>query len=117
MSSKKIKAAENISGQMALQLPVENFVTRQDLVEGQANSLALELIDGWPDWPGLVVVLAGPVGSGKSHIGAAWVRKADARCVSMSNLDELGEDRANQRPLLLEDAKVNCIEETELLLI
>ncbi len=99
---------------MALELPVENFVSREDIVEGAANSLALEMIDSWPQWPGLVVVLAGPVGAGKTHIAKVWANKADAHIISMNHLPELGEDRANNRPLLLEDATPNNIHETAL---
>lgn len=105
MSDKKYKISENRPVQMALELPVENFVTREDIVEGAANSLAVEMIDSWPHWPGLVVVLAGPVGSGKSHIAKVWANKANARVISMNDITELGQDRANDRPLLLEDAK------------
>ncbi len=114
MSDKKYRTPENRQRQMALELPVENFVSREDIVEGAANSLALEMIDSWPQWPGLVVVLAGPVGAGKTHIAKVWANKADAHIISMNHLPELGEDRANNRPLLLEDAKPNNIHETEL---
>ncbi len=114
MSDKKYKTPEGRTAQMALELPVENFVTREDIVEGTANSLAVVMIDSWPQWPGLVVVLAGPVGAGKSHIANVWANKANARVISMNYLSELGEDRANNRPLLLEDAKPDHIDETEL---
>ncbi len=114
MSDKNYKTSEDRPRQMALELPVVNYGAREDIVEGAANSLALEMIDSWPQWPGLVVVLAGPVGAGKSHIAKVWANKADARIISMKHLSELGEDRANDRPLLLEDAKPKIVHETEL---
>ncbi len=33
---------------------------------------AIDLIDRWPDWPAPAVLLAGPVGSGKSHLVEIW---------------------------------------------
>ena len=114
MSGDENNFDNNNKGQMALDLPVDNFVGREDIVEGPANITALEMIDCWPDWPGHLVILAGPVGSGKSHIGAIWANKSSARCLSMNALHKLGEDRDNQRPLLLEDAMINGIDETEL---
>ena len=114
MSGNKNKPSGKNARQLALDLPVSNYLTREDLVEGAANSLAIEMIDRWPKWPGNVVILAGPVGCGKSHLGAVWAKKADARCLAMNLLGELGEDRGNERPLLLEDACAGGIDETKL---
>jgi chromosomal replication initiation ATPase DnaA len=36
------------------------------------------LIDAWPDWPSTVVVIAGPVGSGKTHLGSIWREETGA---------------------------------------
>jgi len=101
-------------GQLALDLPVDSSVAREDLVKGAANSIAVDLIDAWPNWPGSVVILAGPVGCGKSHIGGVWVNKSRARIIKMNDLGELGDDRENERALLLEDADGAVIEENEL---
>lgn len=114
MGNKNLKAPDDQRLQMALELPVNNLDSREDVVLGSANSLAIDLIDAWPKWPGLVVVLAGPVGSGKSHIANAWARRADAKSISINSLKELGNDRVNGRNLLLEDAGPGLINETEL---
>jgi chromosomal replication initiation ATPase DnaA len=114
MSRDDNKFATTASGQMAFDLPVGNFVGRDDIIEGPANKTALEMVDRWPHWPGNLVILAGPIGSGKSHIASIWAGRADARCVNMNAIAQLGEDRANWRSLLLEDAEVNGINETEL---
>ena len=112
--SNEDKSKTATGDQFALKLPVENSFAREDLIVGEANSLAVEMIDAWPDWPGLVVILAGPVGSGKSHIGKIWAAKSNARIVSMSKLGTLGNDRENDRPLLLEDVDGRQIDQTEL---
>ncbi len=104
----------NLTQQLALDLPLKRHNRREDLIEGDANRLAIELIDAWPDWPGNIVVLAGPVGSGKSHISGIWAQKSGARITTMSQLEKLGVDRDNERPLLLENADAGAVDETSL---
>lgn len=65
--------------QLALALPHEEKLTRDDFLEGSANEAALALIDGWPDWPNRIMLLVGPDGSGKSHLAAIWAESAGAR--------------------------------------
>jgi chromosomal replication initiation ATPase DnaA len=65
--------------QLALALPHTESLSRDDFLEGPANSAALSLIDSWPDWPNPVMLLAGPEGSGKSHLAAIWAEQAGAR--------------------------------------
>jgi chromosomal replication initiation ATPase DnaA len=55
------------------------------ILVGKSNQAAFELLERWPEWPSPVVILAGPVGSGKTHLveafhdetGAAVVRRED----------------------------------------
>ena len=68
--------------QLALALPHEERLSRDDFLEGPANEAALALIDGWPDWPNRVMLLVGPEGSGKSHLAAIWAELAGARSTS-----------------------------------
>lgn len=65
--------------QLALALPHEERLTRDDFLEGPANEAALALIDRWPDWPNRVMLLVGPEGAGKSHLAAIWAELAGAR--------------------------------------
>jgi len=65
--------------QLALALPHEEKLTRDDFLEGPANEAALALIDRWPDWPNRIMLLVGPDGSGKSHLAAIWAEQAGAR--------------------------------------
>ncbi|MBR0935468.1 chromosomal replication initiator DnaA [Bradyrhizobium jicamae] len=68
--------------QLALALPHEEKLTRDDFLEGPANEAALALIDRWPDWPNRIMLLVGAEGSGKSHLAAIWAELSGARATS-----------------------------------
>lgn len=63
------------------------------------NADAVRALDAWPDWPGHVLALIGPEGSGKSHLAQAWAKAADA--VVFERGMELA--RLEGRPVLIED--------------
>jgi len=65
--------------QLALALEHAVSFAREDFLEGPANGAALALVDRWPDWPGQVVAVVGPAGSGKSHLASIWAATAGAR--------------------------------------
>ena len=65
--------------QLAFALPHAESLSRDDFLEGPANAAALSLVDSWPDWPNRIMLLAGPEGSGKSHLAAIWAEQAGAR--------------------------------------
>jgi chromosomal replication initiation ATPase DnaA len=72
--------------QLAFALPHAESLSRDDFLEGPANAAALALIDSWPDWPNPVMLLAGPEGSGKSHLAAIWAEQAGARSTTAHTL-------------------------------
>jgi chromosomal replication initiation ATPase DnaA len=49
------------------------------LVVAEANRDAAKLLTDWTAWPRGVLALAGPRGSGKTHIALAWALEAGAR--------------------------------------
>lgn len=65
--------------QLAFALPHAESLSRDNFLEGPANAAALGLIDAWPDWPNRIMLLAGPEGSGKSHLAAIWAEQSGAR--------------------------------------
>lgn len=75
-------AARTQPRQLALALPHVESLSRENFLEGPCNALALALIDAWPDWPGRIMMLAGPEGGGKSHLAAIWAEAAGARSIS-----------------------------------
>jgi len=68
--------------QLAFALPHAESLTRDNFLEGPANSAGLALVDSWPEWPNRIMLLVGPEGSGKSHLAAIWVEQAGARSIS-----------------------------------
>ncbi|TIU54330.1 MAG: hypothetical protein E5W35_22955, partial [Mesorhizobium sp.] len=62
--------------QLPLDLGHGTGYSRDELVVSGTNAQAASLIDRWPDWPSPVVVLAGPPGSGKTHLARIWQERA-----------------------------------------
>ncbi|MGB3391435.1 MAG: DnaA regulatory inactivator HdaA [Pseudaminobacter sp.] len=73
--------------QLPLELGFATGYSRDDLVVSPANSQAVALIDRWPEWPSPVVVLAGPAGSGKSHLAAIWQANSGATRLEPANIE------------------------------
>ena len=74
--------------QLALALDHAESLAREDFLSGPSNAAALKLIDTWPAWPHRTVILAGPEGSGKSHLAAVWALIAGARLVAARALEQ-----------------------------
>lgn len=65
--------------QLPFELPHRASFDRADLIESEANLLAVEAIDSWPDWRHPVLMIAGPPGSGKTHIAEAFAAMSGGR--------------------------------------
>lgn len=90
--------------QLTLDLPIETRFGREDFLVSPSNADAFETFEGWPAWPDRVLLLLGPTGAGKSHLGAIWAARSHARILPASAL--AGSDvsaLAGAGPLLLED--------------
>lgn len=64
--------------QLPLELPVEERYGLEDFLVGPSNESAYLFLEAWPDWPDRVVLLVGPEGSGKTHLGTLWAGRAGA---------------------------------------
>jgi len=64
--------------QLTIPLETPPLHTRAAFVESAANAQALALLDRWPTWPGGVLALVGPEGSGKTHLAAIWAAESGA---------------------------------------
>ena len=92
------------TNQLALSLPVEPRFGREDFLVSPSNEAAWETFERWPNWPGHMLLLLGPTGSGKSHLGSIWAQRAGARILharDLTNVDLLA--LATSGPLLIED--------------
>ena len=74
--------------QLALALTHPESLTREDFLPGASNAASLRLIETWPDWPGRMLLLVGPEGSGKSHLASIWADASGARLVAAHALQE-----------------------------
>lgn len=74
--------------QLPLDLPYEAALGRDDYLVGRSNQAAYELLESWPNWPSPVVILAGPVGAGKTHLVEALRADSGAAVVAAPKLDE-----------------------------
>jgi chromosomal replication initiation ATPase DnaA len=63
---------------LPLPLPHEPSFARDDFLSFPSNQAALALIDAWPRWPAPLMGLAGPEGSGKSHLAAIFAASSGA---------------------------------------
>ena len=46
----------------------------ESFIETPGNAGALATLRAWPAWPAPALLLLGPEGSGKTHLGEAWLR-------------------------------------------
>lgn len=99
--------------QLPLDLGHGTGYSRDELVVSGTNSQAAALVDRWPDWPSPVVVLAGPAGSGKTHLASIWHARAKAVAIEPNRIEDciagLGE-----RPALIDDVDKARIDEAGL---
>ena len=73
--------------QLAFDFPHRPALGRDDFLVAPNNEKAMELIERWPDWPGPIVVVVGPPGSGKSHLGEVWRLRTNARRARAGELE------------------------------
>jgi chromosomal replication initiation ATPase DnaA len=99
--------------QLPLDLGHGTGYSRDDLVVSRANEQAVALVDGWPEWPSPVVVLAGPTGSGKTHLASIWRERADAVQMNGRSLGG-GAPDFGRRPILIDDVDAGSIDEQAL---
>ncbi len=58
--------------QIPLNLRPEPVYDFENFIESASNRDALKIVQAWPNWPSAALLLLGPQGSGKTHLGCAW---------------------------------------------
>ncbi len=93
----------NRPSQIPLSFEITPSKGRDDLIVSQSVQGAITMIDEWPNWPSHLIVLAGPTGSGKSHIAHIWLQKADA--IESSLVDDADDlvETVKTTPILIEN--------------
>ena len=91
--------------QLVLDLPARPALGREDFFVSAPNRVALAQVESWPDWPGGRLAVAGPEGSGKTHLAHVWARRAGAWIVPAAALPGLAlAELAADAALAVEDA-------------
>jgi chromosomal replication initiation ATPase DnaA len=92
--------------QLPLDLVWRPALERDAFLVTEGNAAAVAWIDRWPDWPGPVLVLEGPPGSGKTHLASVWQARSAAVTVEGPALDAAAVPRllALAKPLVVEGA-------------
>jgi chromosomal replication initiation ATPase DnaA len=91
--------------QLTFHWPHSPSFAREDFLPAPSNLDALAAIELWPNWAGRMLMLVGPEGAGKSHLGAIWARAAGAIILAGEGFDEQSlKACAQARAVLIEDA-------------
>lgn len=72
--------------QLAFELPHRAAQGREDFLVSAANEHAVAMIDRWPDWLNPALILIGPPGSGKTHLGEVWRSMSGAQSCRAEDL-------------------------------
>ena len=96
--------------QLTLDLPFAPGLGREDFFVSASNEKAYAMIERWPAWPDPVLILLGPAGSGKTHLGAIWAAMAGADIRPAASLAGADIEALARRPLLLENVEAAGVE-------
>ncbi len=92
--------------QLVFELPHRAAMGLEDFLVSESNASAVGLVDRWPDWPIGAAVLAGPKGSGKTHLANIWLKRAGATPFEASAITrEAVPAMASEGALLIEDVQ------------
>jgi chromosomal replication initiation ATPase DnaA len=101
--------------QLTLELASAPGYGAEDFFVSGSNEKAYAMIEMWPAWPDQVLLILGPPGSGKSHLGAIWAATAKASIASAASLAGANiAALADAGPLLLEDVEAIGEAQTQL---
>lgn len=90
--------------QLILDLAHRPALGAEDFIVSASNEIAVAAIDGWPGWATYGLILVGPGGAGKSHLGHVWQKLAGTGEVVAARLDEpAARTLADSRGGLIED--------------
>lgn len=79
----------------------------EDFLIAPSNAEAIGWVERWPDWPGPVLVIAGPEGAGKTHLAHVFQAQSEAKRVTPDELAQHNVDGVltGATALVLEDVE------------
>lgn len=80
--------------QLPFDLGSRSAYGREDFWVSACNAEAVAWLDRWPDWPGPLLVLTGPEGSGKTHLTHVFRQRVGDGAVIRDDIDRLLGDAA-----------------------
>ncbi|WP_300519125.1 DnaA/Hda family protein [Aliiroseovarius sp.] len=90
--------------QLTFDLPVRPAQGRGDFFVTHSNAAAMATVEGWQGWPNRKLVLAGPEGSGKTHLALVWAEMTAARLVAAQDLPDTDIAALAGQSVVVEDA-------------
>lgn len=102
------------SSQLTLELAPDPGFERENFVISDSNEKAFAMIELWPHWPDPLLLILGPPGAGKSHLGAIWASAAGAKSMAAAALASADIEALASAPLLLEDCETAVEAEAKL---
>jgi chromosomal replication initiation ATPase DnaA len=100
--------------QLPLDLRHVPALDADDFLISGSNAAAMALVEIWPAWSGRAALIAGPAGSGKSHLVNVWRKRCGARVLSAGALSETLIAGHDGQPLAVEDLDTQSIDERAL---
>jgi chromosomal replication initiation ATPase DnaA len=111
---KNADSRRNAVEQLPLAFSHDAATGRDDLLISERLAAAVSIVDAWPQWPSPVVILAGPVGSGKSHLAKIWQEHSGATVIHPKSGCQCEPRSPPSGPVLFEDVDRLGFDDTEL---
>lgn len=74
--------------QLVFDLPHRPAQDADDFLVSASNQAAIDLIDGWAQWPNAAAAICGPAGVGKSHLVNVWRSFSGGVRITAAELDD-----------------------------
>lgn len=89
--------------QLGFNLPSRIALGRADFLVAPSNEIAGAMIENWQNWTNGKMVLAGPEGSGKTHLTHVWATLSNATVINAKELRQVDIPVLSQSCVAVED--------------
>ena len=101
-----------MASQLILELPHIPALGGEDFLVSASNAKAVRLVESWPNWAGPICIIAGPEGSGKTHLVNVWRARSGARAYAANAIGEaIGAVLETPGPVAIEDVDAGAFDE------